>query len=492
MTNKEKLVEIKEQWKKLFEENKKLLIIASSVLVITMASILNIHLFQMSYYTMQGETAKVIELLSKDVQKEFNQDDWYFKKGIRYLTDHLEGESNVFLEENFKYFLPEIQQGIITAYNEQQLVFQKNTDIFNAILAVEDTTVYSKYMKRLSVEQIEQALKGCFGEKPVLTQDVVERLYKILSLQHKKITLDTLQLNMYELMSFPHNGDMNSLSLKLLDCIEAASIKENLFTELKTIPIEIELFASWVDILNRKKVITTSEYANFTSSYGNIKRIQDQYKQVLLQEVDLLNVKQMIDVQTEEKLGEITKLTKEIETLDANVQKENEKLRGIKTYKTMEFYVLDQYPDGDYEAAIPEKSLLFGKYKPGKQRIRLKLNTTQVLEQGVMAFEVHNRGKDSDGLPYYVEVTSEEKEEIASIEQQISTLQDEVVKKQESIKVINQEIEKKRKESGYEQTLTLIEEVQHKKSSLEIDIKKEKLVIQNAFQIGELIVELKK
>lgn len=493
MSIKEKVNQIKEQVAQLFDENKKILLIGMGVLVVTMLTLLNIHLFQMSYYTMKDDTEKVITILAKDVQKDFRQDDWYFQKGINYLSNTLEKEqSKAFLENNFKYLNEEIQKNIIKAYNSQALIFKQQMDVFTAITVSENTDDYAKYMKRVPIDEIEKGLKFYLTEAPKLTQDTVDKVYKIVSLQRNKLPLKLFKINAYELMSFPHNGDVNAASLRLLDFIEPEAIRKSLFDELKTKPIELDLFGMWVDVLYKKKIISTTEYASFTSSYGNIKRMQEQYKQVLLQEVDVYNIKQMIDVQTEEVVAKVGKLTKEIEVIDAQIQQDTETLNKLANYKEVELYVLDQYDNGDYEVAIPERSWLFGTYKPGNQRLRLKITASKVENQGVRSFDVYNKGKSQDGLPYYVEVSAEQKAEISALGKKINEARAIVVEKQKMIETHTQEIEHIRKTNNYDQTLLAIEEIDHKKANLEIEIKKEKLLIQNLFQIGELIVENKK
>lgn len=492
MITKEKVREIKDQLSEIIQENKKLLIVATGVGVATMVLILNMHLFQMSYYTMKEETIKVTQILARDVQKEFRQDDWYFKKGIQYLTKNLSEESKVFLEENFKYFDTKIQETVIQAYTQLDSTFRQNQDVFHAIAISEDPQVYRPYMDSLSIEAIEKGLKIYLGESPKLTQEVVNRIYKILSLQPEKLTLEIFKLNVYGLMSFPHNGDVNSISLKLLDHIQPEAIKKSLFTELKTYPIEIEIFSTWIDILNKKRIISTAEYASFTSSYGSIRRMQEQYSQVLLQEVDLHNVKQMTDVQTEELANQEVKLTKEIEGLKTQNETTQEELRKLKNYKEIDLYVLDQYENGDYDVAIPERSWLFGTYKPSNEKIRLKITRTVVESQGVKTFKVYNRGKSQEGLPYYVEVSQEELNQVTALETKIKETNTVITNKEAEINKFNQEIAQIRKTNNYEQTLLLIEEVERKKNSLELEVKKEKVSIQNLFQIGELVVDIKK
>ena len=490
--NKEKIIAFKNKANTYLNEHKKIFLIGSVIFIVMIALSLNIQMFQMNYAIRQGNDAQVIQLLKQDVQKEYKQSENQFKKGIKYLTSHISEEGSTFFEAYFAVLIPKVQMQVIDAYNEHNVVFRQNQDVFHAAALEEQSESYRTYMRRLSVEEIERGLKNYLGETPKLTQDVVNRLYQVLSLQSQKINLQIFKPSLYELMSFPHNGDINSTSLKVLEYIQPEAIKENLFAELKTQSIELELFATWIDILNKKKVITTAEYASFTTSYGNIRRLQEQYKQTLMQEVDLINIKQMIDVQTEEITNQMTKLTKELDTLTTQLANEEEVLYNLKTYKEMELYVLDRYENGDYEVAIPERSWLFGTYKPGTERIRLKATASVVEGQGVHSFLVYNKGTSPEGLPYYIEVSVEELEAITAVEEKISHLKDTVQDKENEIAKCTQEINQIRITNNYDQTLLSLEEIERKKGSTELEIKKEKISIQNHFQIGELIVEIKK
>ena len=88
--------------------------------------------------------------------------------------------------------------------------------------------------------------------------------------------------------------EMMSVAFKLLDQIDPDAAHENLFTTLKTQSIDVEELNRWVDVLNKKRIISTEEYAKFTSNYTTINQLRDEYKQLEHQEIDLINVQQKI------------------------------------------------------------------------------------------------------------------------------------------------------------------------------------------------------
>ncbi len=492
MIDKEKLHKVWRSIKHTLKTNKKLIIVATGTGLAVMVLVINMHFFQMSYYMMCDHTIKIAELIERDLTKKQRQDDWYFKEGLTVLLDELDDTTKTFVEEKFGLFIPERQEEIIGAYNKQKLTFKQNQVVFETIINTQQTHVYRNYMHNLSVEELEKGLKLCFGETPKLTQDSVAQIYKIVSLQQQKLVLQDFKINPYELMMFPHNGDVESISLKLLDTIAPEAVKESLFKELKTNPIEMEVFATWVDILNKKKIISTNEYAQFTTSYGNIKRIQDRYKQVLIQEVDLQNIKQMTDVQTEQIRNTITKLETQKETAEAQRVQDEAALWELNNYKEMNLYVLDQYQNGDYEVAIPQQSWLFGTYKPSSEKVRLTVTRTAIEEQGVKLFQVYNQGLSEEGLPYYREVSNDDLAQIEALKAQIQKTEALIDESEKQINQLQQEVAQIHKQNNYEQTVLLLEEVAGTKESLELEIKKEKVAIQNLFEIGELLVNIKK
>lgn len=471
------------------KENKIVIIIGTVVGITMMVLLMNLNLVQMTYYKIQGDSVDVQTLVQKGVNNKKHQDDLYFKMGIDFLLEDLSEESKIFFEQHFSSFIPEVQIEIIESYNANKLLFKSSKDIVQVVGQGGASPVYKEYLNNMDIKELEKNLKLYFGEKPKISQDTVTQMHNVLSMQSKKLTMEVFKFSLYDIMSFPHNGDLQSTALKMLDYVEPEAIRQTLFTELKTRPIDMEVLNIWVDILSKKGIISNKEYAEFANNYNDIKRVREEYKTLLLQEVDLINLKQTIDVQTGELVNQASKYTKEIETIKAQIVVDTQELSEIKKYRAMEFYILDQYANGEYDAAIPEKSWLFGTYKPGEQKLRLKTTRTTVDKLGVMTFDVYEHGTQ-DGIPYFVEVSQDDLTKIQECESKIQASNTLIVEKTEAINKLNAEIGQVRKLNNYEQTLELIKGIEDKKLKLELEIQAAQVAIQNMFNIGQLIVPI--
>lgn len=486
MNLKEELEHIKEVSLQRANEHKKILIISCAVVIGLLVLIMNMNLIQVSYFKMKQMPAQVVNILTKSKTHEYKN--LYFRQGLNYLLEDLSEVSRGFIEENFAEFDEATQEKIIIQYNTEGLFFKDQEVIFNKSMTINEAESFKKYIRRLDTADFERALSACLDEQAKLTQDGVNKLYKLLALRGEKLPLEQFKLGMFELLNVPHKVDVESTSIKILDYIQPERVKEILFTELKTKEVEIGELSIWVDILNKKRIITPSEYISFTNSYGMIKRLQDELKQIELQEVDLMNMKQSIDVQTGVIDNEIQKLTKEMTTLNDQISTLTSKANNLRNYKEIDLYVLDRYENGEYEAAIPEKSWLFGTYKPSSQKVRLKTTRTTVSDVGVQTFSVYSKGTLENGILYYIEVSSEQLGQISDIEKKIQETNSNILNKQNEVNKFNQEIAQIRKTNNYDSTLSLIEELEMKKSNIGLEIEKHKLAIQTLFGIGNITV----
>ena len=486
MNLKDKLTLLKERTIQWIKTYKKVVVPISIGVIIFLVLIFNMSLFQIKYFKVKEMPDKVVNILSKTAPKDY--DDFYFKYGLNYLIEDGSEVSLTFLEKHFTNLDIPTQDRIVEMYNQKELVFENQEGIFNRIISDQISESIKSYMKRLDNTVFERSLSKYFETNSKLTQDYVDALYKLLSVKGNKIPLEYFKLSIFELLSFPHNGDEESNSIKILDFIEPESVKATLIDELKINEIDIQSLSIWVNILNKKRIITAQEYLGFANSYGMIKKSQESLKQIQLQEVDLLNMKQTVDVETDLLLGQVTKLNKEIQSLKEQKDTYVNKVSTLKNYKQVELYILDRYENGEYEAAIPEKSWLFGTYKPGSKKVRLKTTRTTIVDVGVQTFDVYNAGKLESGEVSYIEVSNEQLESIKEIESKIKEVETNSKLKQSEIDKLNQEVAQIRKENNYESTLNLIEELATKKESIALEIEKNRLAIQSLFGIGKVII----
>ena len=486
MNFKDKLTLLKERMIQWISAYKKLVVPISIGVIIFLVLIINMNFFQITYFKMKDMPDKVVNILTKTPNKDY--DNLYFKYGLNYLIEDGSEVSLAFLEKCFKELDITMQDKIVEMYNEEKLTFQNQEGIFDRVVDEQVSDSIKTYMKNMDNTIFERSLSDYFETSSKLTQDSVDALYKLLSIKGSKIPLENFKLSIFELLSFPHNGDEESNSIKILDFIKPESVKTTLINELKIKEIDIQNLSVWIDILNKKRIITPQEYLGFTNAYGMIKKSQESLKQIQLQEVDLLNMKQAVDVETDVLQGQITKINKDIEGLNEQIGTYRNRVSSLKNYKQVELYILDRYENGEYEAAIPEKSWLFGTYKPGSKKVRLKTTRTTITDMGVQTFDVYDCGKLDSGEVSYIEVSTEQLESIKEIDNKIEEAEASIKLKQGEIDKLTKEIAQIRKENNYESTLNLIEELAAKKENISLEIEKNRLAIQNLLGIGKIIV----
>lgn len=453
---------------------------------------MNFNVLQMSYYKMRHNTTGIINIMSKQVKNVKEHKKVYFKSAMNYLIEDMSEPTQIFLEGNFSTFSPSEQQVILSTYNAKELFFIDHTEFLDVALKGSQDESIKAYLKRMPIDKFEIALKDYFGENMKLSQDTVTKVYKIASLYPEKLPLKKFQISVYDLMSFPHNGNDESMALKLLSLLDPEAARESLFKELKTRPIEVDLLNEWVDILNKYKMISTTEYAGFTNSYAGILQLREQYKQLEEQKVDLINLKQGADVQTEGLDVKIKDYQKQIENLNKIGIEKDEKLSKLTRYKTIELYVMDYYGEGQYEASIPEKSWFFNTYKPSDEKVIVKLTSTEPQDLGMYTFNVYDKGVGENGLPYYTEVSKEEMDQISQLKEEIAQVLSDKEQLENQIKSVQEEINKIRKINNYEQNITLLEQVEVSKNNILLKLKEHQVSIQSLFGIGNVVVEITK
>lgn len=486
MNFKDKLTLLKERIIRWIKAYKKLVVPISIGVVIFLVLIINMSLFQITYFKMKEMPDKVVNILSKTPSKDY--DNLYFKYGLNYLMEDGSEVSLAFLEKCFNDLDITIQDKVVEMYNQKNLTFQSQEGIFNRVVKEQVSDSIKKYMKRLDNATFERSLNSYFETSSKLTQDSVDALYKLLAIKGDKIPLEYFKLSIFELLSFPHNGDEESNSIKILDFIQPESVKATLISELKINEIDIQILSIWIDILNKKRIITSAEYIGFTNAYGMIKKSQESLKQIQLQEVDLLNMKQSVDVETDVLLSQVTKLNKDIQGLNEQKDTYRNRISTLKNYKQIELYILDRYENGEYEAAIPEKSWLFGTYKPSSKKVRLKTTRTTIADMGVQTFDVYDCGKLENGELSYIEVSTEQLESIKELDSKIKETEASIKVKQSEIDKLTKEVAQIRKANNYESTLSLIEELAAKKENIALEIEKNRLAIQSLLGIGNVKV----
>ena len=439
---------------------------------------------------MTGDTQKIVNVISKDVREPKDHQKTHFKIGFDYLLEDMSEVSMNFFEKYFAYLSLEEQESVLDAYNTRELFFKSQKDLLSIASKGNTGLAFRTYINRLDANTFELALIEVFGKEPTMTQDVVTRLYHIANMYDAKLPLNKFKVSIYELMKFPQMGTEDSMASKLLDVIEPKAVHNVLFMELKTQEIDVDTLNTWIDILNRKKVISTQEYAGFTNSYNSVRQLREEYVQLERQEVDIKNIKEKIDVQTSEYLTKIEKITSEITSIQTEMTSKKSELAQKTNYETIELYIMDyDQESGVYEASIPEKSWFFGTYKPSNEKVKITLTDTKPESQGVYTFNVYNNGQ-AGGIPYYIEVSSQAKAQIKQLQDEINNQRASIEKKEAEKNQLAEEVNKIRKANNYDQNNRLLEEVNNKKESVLLKVKEKQIEIQTLFGIGNVTIKI--
>jgi hypothetical protein len=459
--------------------------------VVLIVILLNLNWLQISFHKMNNQTQAVENILSKEKSNINHQSRAYFKSGMNYLIEKVDQEGSDFLETYFLDFLPTYQEAIILCYNEKNLIFAKQTQIIKRVAAGDVTRAYKEYFKRVDSNLMEVGLIECFGENIVLTTEVIEELANVSQIYPGGMPLERFRISFYELFKnfLRQTGQENSE--RLLATLDALKVKTQLFEELKTEPIDVDQLNEWVDILQKYEVIENTEYAAFTNSYSRILQIRDSYKQFNVKEVDLLNQKESIDLMTQILEEELETLEKNCLEIDKTIANTQQSLNQLGQYETIELYIMDYYGDNEYEASVPEKSWFFGTYKPSNQIVRIKLTATNPSAQGVFGLKVYPQGL-VEGVPYYIEVSDEQLQEISAIKAKLQQLTEEKNNLIVSKEACQTEIEITRQTEGYTQILQSIDDLNSSRETVKRQLKEQQLSIQNLFGIGNLIIEIDK
>ncbi len=490
MTVIERIKDSMKKIKVILIKNKKVVIASFTALIVSAMITLNINLIQVVFFKMNQQTESIVQILDKNVLNQESQESLYFRTGMDYVLSNLDEDGQKFINDKFDKFNKTMQITIIETYNKEKLLLQSAQPIIDYIAKGDTHNAYRQYIQRIDIEAFERELARYFGKEPEVTQDMVNALYRVMQLKNQKLPMEQFSFSVYELMSFPHKGDASSVAIRLLGYFEPEQLKNKLFEEMKVKPIDVDLLQEWVEVLSNKNIITTEEYTTFVNNYNGIKRVREENKNLLIQEVDLINVKGRIEVETNVLIAEQDKIRKEIEGIQSSKAAKESELRNHTNYKSVEVYILDQYPNGEYEAAVPEKSWLLGTYKPGDHRMRVKTTRTTIDKLGIWNLEVYVKGSTDNGLPYYVEVSAADKALIKGIQDEIAAFESQRSEKAKKVDQLGQEVEQIRKANNYQQTVELLDQLIDKKEQVQIDLNKYQVEIQNLFGIGDVIVSL--
>lgn len=457
----------------------------------------NLHVLKFMTYKMQGNTTGIISILEGSVKNNQAQSGWYFSQGIEYLLNQkeLSEESRQFFEKNFEHFTIDKQLEVIEGYNKKKQFIPINNILVKILLEHLEDLPIQDYIKRMEANELEQGLAIYYGNKVEVDSTFIDQMYKVLSIYPKRLPFEKFQFDLYPILAL--EGEENEVKkMAVFNGIEPERAQESLLKSLKNQSIEGEQLRKWVELLNKAKILDQATYTQFNNLYSEVYLVRNQYKELEAREVDLKNKKEAIEVQIGQNLKNLESKQEKVAVLNNTISGIDSQLGELTDYAYMALYIEKSSGTGsrEYEASIPKKGL-FGNYKPSSQKYIVKLSDTSFLSEGVYYVDIYLKGtkvhSNGNEYPYYVEVSSSELSNIASLQQQRQEKADERKVLEQEVSELEAQVNSIKEQMGYNENQEAL-----KSSAVERDelVKKlnEKIVeIKTMFGLSDLRIEMK-
>ncbi len=457
----------------------------------------NLHVLKFMTYKMQGNTTGIISILEGSVKNNQAQSGWYFSQGIEYLLNQkeLSEESRQFFEKNFEHFTIDKQLEVIEGYNKKKQFIPINNILVKILLEHLEDLPIQDYIKRMEANELEQGLAIYYGNKVEVDSTFIDQMYKVLSIYPKRLPFEKFQFDLYPILAL--EGEENEVKkMAIFNGIEPERAQESLLKSLINQSIEGEQLRKWVELLNKAKILDQATYTQFNNLYSEVYLVRNQYKELEAREVDLKNKKEAIEVQIGQNLKNLESKQEKVAVLNNTISGIDSQLGELTDYAYMALYIEKSSGTGsrEYEASIPKKGL-FGNYKPSSQKYIVKLSDTSFLSEGVYYVDIYLKGtkvhSNGNEYPYYVEVSSSELSNIASLQQQRQEKADERKVLEQEVSELEAQVNSIKEQMGYNENQEAL-----KSSAVERDelVKKlnEKIVeIKTMFGLSDLRIEMK-
>lgn len=451
----------------------------------------NFTTIQVIGYMMQKDTVSIMQVVKKDAINQQKQDEWYFIHSIEYLLEEASQESLTVLEDNFEKFLLPIQQIIVKNYNEYKRFFATPKSFMMTYMANSENQIFKSYLKRIDPSMLDAGLFYYFGQSPKVDSTFITQMNQIATVYPEKLLFEQFTFSIYELLHYKQDNLLEEKNA-IIGKINPEKCAQNLFIELKTKSVTIETLRSWVEMLNKNNLITSEQYASFTTENGEVVLLRKQYKDLKNQEVTLNNEKDMIKIQLGEYPKQIQEKQKQLETIQSRGTQIKEELETLTDYSHMALYITKTYGNGEYEASIPKKSM-FGNYKPSSQKFVLKLNTTDVYQEGVYYVDVYLNGTKQDNKgkerTYYVEVSKEQLDHISTLQNQLIDNQTKQKQLKQEVVALEEKLEAIKQETGYYKNQEALMNLDKQRKQILEKLQQKSVIIQNIFGIGKVIIK---
>ncbi|WP_054742319.1 hypothetical protein [Cellulosilyticum ruminicola] len=266
-----------------------------------------------------------------------------------------------------------------------------------------------------------------------------------------------------------------------------------IFAKLKTSPIQLETLKDLMEFLNRNNIIDTKTYTSFNNIYSEVHLIRKQYSELDGKEVDLKNKKSAIELQLNEPKKNIEVKEVELKNAQSAVSEVESQLGNLTGYAYMALYIEKAYGDGEYEASIPTTGL-FGNFKPSSQKYIIKLTTSQFSTPGVyyvnitlQGTKINNKGNE---YPYYVEVSQNQLDQIAALQEQREAKVNAVSNIRSEIAAIEAKIATIKEENDYEAVVSALKNIAVERETYAEKLDMQAVEIQKLLNIGHVQVKL--
>ncbi len=456
----------------------------------------NLHVLQFMTYKMQGNTKGIISILEDSVKNSNVQADWYFSQGIDYLLSEkeLSEESRQFFETYFEDFTVEKKLEVIEGYNKKKLLMPTTHILMQTIMENLDHSSIQGYIKRMSGSDLEQGLIIYYGNDVKVDTAFIESMYKLLSIYPNRLPFEKFKFDLYPILSL--TGEENEIKkTAIFNKLEPELAKESIFKSLKNQSVEGEQLRKWVEFLNKTQILDNGVYTKFNSLYSEIYLIRSQYKQLDAQEIDLKNKKEAVEVQIGQSLKELESKKNELASLNNEISGIDSQLGELTDYAYMALYIEKSSGTGsnEYEASIPKKGI-FGNYKPSSQKYIVKLSETSFLKEGVYYVDIYLKGTKTNNkgneYPYYVEVSSNELNNIATLQGQRSQKVEERTAVQQGINQLENEVNSIKEEMGYDETQEALKNIAVERENFKKKLNEKIVEIKTLFGLGDLKITM--
>lgn len=484
-----------ETLKDIFNQFKWVLLAGIMVAVLVALITANLHVLQFMKYKMQNDTSGVISVLQVQSRNASKQDDWFFAQGMKYLLEQEEytEELTTFFEEGFNSFEWDWQKEIIKGYNKRGLFLPMSEEVMTVLKDSINEESTRSYMKRLEPEIFEQGLIYIFGDKPQVTQTLIDGLYSLLSVYSKQLIFDKFQFDLYEALNYAGENVAEKVEL-IISKISPEQAKSNIFSRLRTQDITEEQLCNWMEFFNTTGIIAENEYAQFKNTYGNICLIRSQYKQLDGQQIELKNKKDVVDAQISESVKTLAVKQAELSSTESEISKLESTLDSMTNFLFMNLYIerTSGTGSGEYIASSP-RSGIFGP-RPSDLKYIVQLQSTSFSQPGIYNVSVYykgiKKGTSGEEYGYYVEVSASDTSSIEDMKRQRSEKLNALTSLKSEISELESQISAVKKENHYDDIESALKNIVLQRDEYKKQVNEEVIHLRQLFGLSNINISI--